>query len=136
MKPIYTFTVIPSLPPSLERLRELAYNLRWAWNHDAIELFRRLDDRLWEETGHNPVLMLGKIDQSRLAAAAGDEAFLAHLARVSQDLDVYMQSDSSWFRRAHPGIQEPLVAYFSAEIGLTECLSIFAGGLGLLAGDH
>lgn len=136
MKPVHTFTLIPSLPVPLERLRELAYNLRWSWNHDAIELFRRLDDRLWEETGHNPVLMLGKIDQSRLEAVAGDEAFLAHLARVYQDLDVYLHGDSNWFRRAYPDTQDPLVAYFSAEFGLTECLSIFAGGLGLLAGDH
>ncbi|MCI0529456.1 MAG: DUF3417 domain-containing protein, partial [Nitrospira sp.] len=62
MRPIRTFTVIPSLPTSLERLRDLAYNLRWAWNHDTIELYRRLDRDLWETTDHNPVLMLGAID--------------------------------------------------------------------------
>ena len=65
MKPAYTFTVIPQLPASLERLRELAYNLRWAWNHDTISLFRRLDSDLWETSGHNPVRMLGMIDQKR-----------------------------------------------------------------------
>ncbi|MFQ5795340.1 MAG: DUF3417 domain-containing protein, partial [Candidatus Bipolaricaulia bacterium] len=81
MKPIRTFTVIPSLPAPLERLRELAYNLHWAWNHDVIELFRRLDSDLWETTGHNPVLMLGTIDQAQLKAAAADEGFLAHLER-------------------------------------------------------
>ncbi|MBM3187461.1 MAG: DUF3417 domain-containing protein, partial [Chloroflexi bacterium] len=58
MRPIRTFTVIPSLPPALERLRELAGNLRWAWDHATIELFRRLDSDLWETSGHNPVLML------------------------------------------------------------------------------
>ena len=52
MKPIHTFNVVSSLPTSLERLRELAYNLRWAWNHETIELFRRLDSDLWETTSH------------------------------------------------------------------------------------
>ncbi|NIO11728.1 MAG: DUF3417 domain-containing protein, partial [Deltaproteobacteria bacterium] len=59
MKPIRTFNVVPSLPAPLEPLRSLAYNLRWAWNHETIELFRRLDSDLWEATHHNPVLMLG-----------------------------------------------------------------------------
>ena len=136
MKPIRTFTVTPSLPASLEGMRTLAFNLRWAWNHDAIELFRRLDSELWETTGHNPVLMLGTIDQAKLEAATADEGFLAHLKRVSQDFDAYSTGQSTWFRRAHGATPQPLVAYFSAEFGVTECLSIFAGGLGLLAGDH
>jgi starch phosphorylase len=136
MKPIRTFTVIPSLPAALERLRELAYNLRWAWDHATIELFRRLDSDLWETTGHNPVLMLGTIDQARLEEAAKDEGFLAHLAGVCQSFDDYLAGQNTWFRRSHGPADGPLVAYFSAEFGLTECLSIFAGGLGVLAGDH
>ena len=136
MKPIRTFTIIPSLPAPLEPLRELAYNLRWAWSHETIELFRRLDSDLWETTHHNPVLMLGIIDQGQLAAAATDVGFLAHLDRVSQNLTAYMTSESDWFRRVHGVADGPLFAYFSAEFGLTECLSIFAGGLGVLAGDH
>lgn len=136
MKPVRSFTVIPSLPPSLEPLRELAYNVRWAWNHDAIELFRRLDSDLWETSGHNPVRMLGSIDQAQLEAAAKDDAFLGHLERVSQDLHAYLADQSCWCRRTHGGQEIPLVAYFSAEFGLTECMSIFAGGLGILAGDH
>jgi starch phosphorylase len=136
VKPIHTFTVIPSLPAPLERLRDLAYNLRWAWNHETIALFRRLDSDLWEATGHNPVLMLGAIDQAQLEAAAADEGFLAHLGRVSRGLDAYLSGESTWFRRAHGSTKGPLVAYFSAEFGLTECLSIFAGGLGVLSGDH
>ncbi|HKZ83955.1 MAG TPA: alpha-glucan family phosphorylase [Anaerolineae bacterium] len=136
MKPIRTFTVTPSLPAPLESLRALAYNLRWAWNHDAIELFRRLDSDLWETTGHNPVRMLGTIDQAKLEAAAADEGFLAHLVRVSQDFGAYLGHASTWFAKTHGQFEGPLVAYFSAEFGVTECLSIFAGGLGLLAGDH
>ncbi len=136
MKPIRTFTVIPSLPEPLKRLRDLAYNLRWAWNHDTIELFRRLDSELWETTGHNPVRMLGTIDQAQLEAAAADEGFLAQLERVARDFDAYLAGESTWFRRVHGAAEGPLIAYFSAEFGLTECLSIFAGGLGVLAGDH
>ena len=135
MKPIGIFSVTPSLPASIEGLRDIAYNLRWAWNHEAIELFRRLDGDLWESTGHNPVLMLGSIEQRRLNAAASDDAFLAHLGRVRAELQEYMGGQLSWFRKTHDG-DPPLVAYFSAEFGLTECLSIFAGGLGMLAGDH
>ena len=65
---------MPSLPAPLEGLRQLAYNLRWAWDHNTIELFRRLDSNLWESTKHNPVLMLGTIDQAQLEAAAKDDS--------------------------------------------------------------
>jgi starch phosphorylase len=136
MKPIAKFTVVPKLPPGLEKLRDLAYNLRWAWNHDTIELFRRLDSDLWESSDHNPVAVLGTIDQHRLEEAAADDAFLGHLDRVGRDFDEYMNASTSWFRRRHSRAGAPLIAYFSAEFGITESLSIFAGGLGVLAGDH
>ncbi len=136
-KPIGTFSVIPSLPAPIERLRKIAYNLRWAWSHDSIDLFRRLVRDLWETSGHNPVLMLGTIDQEKLEAVSQDDAFLAHLDYVSEKLEAYLRGESSWFRRFwRDKGDKPLVAYFSAEFGLTECLSIFAGGLGILAGDH
>jgi len=136
MKPVRAFKVIASLPPALEPLRDIAYNLRWSWDHDCVELFRRLDTDLWESSGHNPVRMLGAIDQTRLAAAAEDDSFLAHQARVARDLDAAIHSPNCWFHRAHPDAPTLLAAYFSAEFGITECLSIFAGGLGVLAGDH
>jgi starch phosphorylase len=136
MKPVHTFTVIPRLPQPLDRLRELAYNLRWSWNHDSIELFRRLDSDLWEKSAHNPVRMLGNLDQKRLEDAVLDESFLAHFERVVRDFDDYLESKGSWFRKNHSDVNNLQVAYFSAEFGLTECLSIFAGGLGILSGDH
>jgi starch phosphorylase len=119
-------------------MRGLARNLWWAWNEEATELFRRLDGDLWESTGHNPVLLLGRIDQAQLEAAAQDAGFVAHLERVAQDFKEYLANPATWFAqtfqdRAATGAR---IAYFSAEFGLTECLSIFAGGLGLLAGDH
>jgi starch phosphorylase len=138
MKPIRSFSVVPSLPARIEALREIAYNVRWAWNHQAIELFRRLDRDLWETTGHNPVRMLGCIEQSALDKAAGDDAILAHLDRVAAEFEQYRESETTWFAKNYGKQRDgkPLVAYFSAEFGLTECLSIFAGGLGMLAGDH
>jgi starch phosphorylase len=136
MRPIYTFNVNPKLPEPLERMRELAYNLRWAWDHGTIELFRRLDSDLWETSGHNPVLMLGNVEQARLEEAAADESFLSHLDRVCGEFDDYLKGTSTWFRSTQRNAGSPLVAYFSAEFGLSECLSIFAGGLGVLAGDH
>ena len=81
MRPIHTFSVVPSLPPVLEPLRKIAFNLLWSWNQEAIELFRRLDSDLWESSGHNPVQMLGSVDQKRLEAAAANEAFVAHLGQ-------------------------------------------------------
>jgi starch phosphorylase len=121
----------------MEGLRMIAYNLRWCWSHASVELFRRLDQDLWESSGHNPVLMLGTIDQFRLEEAAKDSAFLTHLRGIQSSLEKYLAADSTWFLRTFPGSGElPLIAYFSAEFGLTECLSIFAGGLGILAGDH
>ena len=136
MKPVHTFKVVPSLPPELEKLRLLAYNLRWSWNHDTIALFRRLDSDLWEETFHNPVLMLGNIDQNKLETAAQDEGFLAQLNRVAEDLEVYLEGRSTWFTQNYERKSPPLIASFSPDCCITAFLSIFAGGLGVLAGDH
>ena len=134
MRPSHTFRVIPALPPRLEPLRDLAHNLWWSWNHEAIDLFRRLDRDLWESSGHNPVLMLGTIRQERLEQAAEDDGFVAYLDRVYDDFQQYMQDRNTWYAKEHGN--DLRIAYFSAEFGLTESLSIYAGGLGILAGDH
>ncbi len=137
VRPVAKVDVKPSLPPSLERLRELAYNLCWTWDHETIALFRRLDRDLWTETGSNPVWMLGLIRQEALQAAAEDEAFLAHLDRVCAAFDAYMAPDArTWYRRHFGDFDKPFIAYFSMEYGLTECLRNYSGGLGVLSGDH
>ena len=135
MPRVYSYHVSPRLPPRLQSLNELSLNLRWAWDHPSIELFRRLDPDLWEETGHNPRLMLGKIDQKRLAELESDETFLAQMDRVRENLQEYL-AGTGWFLRAHPDATDLVIAYFSAEFGLTESIPIYAGGLGILAGDH
>jgi glycogen phosphorylase len=135
LKPIRDLEVIPSLPPELECLRELAYNLSWTWDHETINLFRRVDRELWESTQHNPVLMLGTVSQERLNEAAQDSAFLAHLERICQKHRHYMRNENTWYEKHHRK-PDQLFAYFSAEFGLTESLPIYSGGLGILAGDH
>ncbi|MCF8267771.1 MAG: alpha-glucan family phosphorylase [Ignavibacteriales bacterium] len=133
---IGSFNVAPSLPKSLEPLRDIAYNLYWAWNHDARELFRRLDSKLWDESHHNPVVLLGKISQDRLNEVASDYGFISHMNRVNAQFSSYMQ-EISWYEKNYkPENKEHYVAYFSAEFGLTECLQVYSGGLGVLSGDH
>ncbi|MBN1943040.1 MAG: alpha-glucan family phosphorylase [Phycisphaerae bacterium] len=135
MRPLRTFTVEPNLPDALAPLKQLAYNLRWAWHGDALDLFRRLDPQAWDDCHHNPVAILGRVDQNRLQALSVDEGFLAHLRRVRDEMNAYLQG-RGWWRKTHPRDDTPVVAYFCAEFGLTECLPIYSGGLGVLAGDH
>ncbi|MFZ5915609.1 MAG: alpha-glucan family phosphorylase, partial [Chloroflexota bacterium] len=136
MQPIRTFTVVPSLPPELENLRKLAYNLRWSWDHETIDLFRRLDRALWEESGHNPVLMLGTIRQALLRAGAADRGFLAHLERAYERFAAYMEGPT-WYDQCVPNESGGrCIAYFSAEFAIAECMPVYSGGLGILAGDH
>jgi starch phosphorylase len=136
IRPIYTYTVAPSLPKELEALHELAYNLLWVWDHDLMELFIRLDPDLWEKTNHNPAQLLGMISQDRLNSAARDDAFLTQLDRAYENYKKYLDASSSWFRKTYTQVGDNQIAYFSAEFGLTECLQNYSGGLGVLSGDH
>ncbi len=137
MRPLRTFTIEPALPPQLAPLMDIATNLRWSWNADAQELFHRLDPAAWEATSHNPVKMLGQIDQTTLERAAQDEGFLAQVERAYNDLQTYLTT-AGWWPRTYGSSDpaRPLVAYFCSEYGITDCLPIYAGGLGILAGDH
>jgi starch phosphorylase len=118
------------------RLKELAYNMWWCWNPEAIDLFRRLDPLVWDLTYHNPVKMLGTISQERLASKAEDDGFLAHLERVCVAFDDYINTGHTWFNKKHGPSEKTMVAYFSAEYGWAESLPLYSGGLGMLAGDH
>ena len=136
IEPIRTFTIVPELPPKLQPLREIAYNLFWAWDHECIDLFRWLDRDLWEESEHNPVCMLGSIPQPRLETAAEDDAFVAHMNTVYNKFKEYMKKTPTWYEKTYGGDSETYIAYFSAEYGLTDCMPVYSGGLGVLAGDH
>lgn len=133
MPTIYQFEVVPSLPPQLEPLREIAYNLWWTWNHDAIRLFRRIDRDLWEEVYHNPLVLMGRVSQSRLEELTRDEGFMSSLGHVYNHMKAYLER-TTWFTKKY-GNAPVTIAYFSMEFGLTECLPIYSGGLGVLSGD-
>jgi starch phosphorylase len=136
MKPLSTIIVKPSLPKAIENLEWLAYNLRWCWDPDTIEVFRRIDRERWEQVYHNPVRLLGEVSQERLEQLAEDPGFMAHLKRATASLKTFLENET-WFARTHKHeVTDMRVAYFSAEFGLSESLPIYSGGLGILAGDH
>jgi starch phosphorylase len=128
-----SFRVVPRIPEKLQGLRELAYNLLWAWDEEIRALFLRLDRELWETTGQNPVLMLGRVSQERLELCAQDDSYRAFHDRVVARYRAYLAEHTAWDKRVG---QRPLVAYFSAEYGLSESLPIYSGGLGVLAAHH
>jgi starch phosphorylase len=129
------FTVVPRLPASLERLREIAYNLWWSWAPVAAELFMRIDPDLWEAVHGNPIELLGRVDQRRFDELSTDDAFTSHLDAAWTTFQRYMQREG-WFSKTFPEAAGARIAYFSMEYGLHECLPIYSGGLGVLAGDH
>jgi starch phosphorylase len=135
MKAKIKYNVIPNLPPRLEVLRSLAYNLCFSWKDEIWDMFQRLDPGLWVECGHNPVLMLGLISQDRLDELSRDQGFVAQLERLGQDFDRYISQPRIQATDYCPEVPFQ-VAYVSAEFGLAECLPIYSGGLGVLSGDH
>jgi starch phosphorylase len=134
-RPIRTFTVLPYLPERLQGLQKLAYNLWWCWNHEAVAVFRRVDDDLFEAVDNSPVKLLGAIDQSRLEELLTDDGFLAHLDRVEEKFDAYM-SAHTWYEETYGANNPTRIAYLSAEFGIHESIPVYSGGLGVLAGDH
>ena len=135
MPMIHNFTVLPALPDSLKDLETIAKNMFWSWNLAFVDLFKRIDSNLWAASGHNPIRFLGNVSQSRLEAVAKNEGFLCELQRCAEKQKSYL-NETTWFDKVSSKSTKPAIAYFSAEFGLDECLPIYAGGLGILAGDH
>lgn len=134
MKQFQTYQVFPRLPGSLSFLGVLSRNMWWSWKPDAIELFRRIDPRLWQESGHNPIVFSTKVSQERLKRLAEDDSFLAHMDRVRQQFKERVLASPEL--DDNPYGSSSRIAYFSMEFGIHESLPLFAGGLGVLAGDH
>ena len=132
---IREFQVRPNIPPAIAPLREIAMNLWFSWNWEAVQLFMRLNPTLWEQCYQNPVLMLGSLSQEELEAAAADESFVANVRRVQEHLLQYRKAQA-WFQERHGEETRFQVAYFSCEYGIDEGLPIYSGGLGVLSGDH
>ncbi len=134
MKNIQTYQVYPSVPAALSFLETLSHNLWWCWKPDAVELFRRINPRLWDESGRNPITLLANVSQKRLEELSADDSFLAHQSRVKDRFEKRVAYPMD--RSRSPYGNQGTIAYFSMEFGLHESIPFFAGGLGILAGDH
>ena len=121
-------TVSTELPAALKPLEELSKNLWWVWNSEGKSLFRDLDEKLWRATGENPVMLLQRISSSRIQEVLNDDAMMLRIEKVYASFKEYMQQPMR--------TDAPSVAYFSMEYGLCNCLKIYSGGLGVLAGDY
>lgn len=134
MKRILTYQIYPFIPKPLAFLEVLSRNLWWCWKQDAITLFRRIEPQVWIESKGNPIYLLSHVSQERLEELAEDDSFLAHLQRVkdryTKRVAENVEPSDSLYKKMGP------VAYFSMEFGVNENIPIFAGGLGVLAGDH
>lgn len=116
------------LPEQLKCLDELSHNMWWVWNYEAQELWKSLDEKLFEEVKHNPVLLLERLSYDRKEAIVKDHAIMSRVKSVYKKFREYMDVE--------PDHSRPSVAYFCMEYGLSHVLKIYSGGLGMLAGDY
>ncbi|MCR4852214.1 MAG: alpha-glucan family phosphorylase [Prevotella sp.] len=117
-----------NLPEELKCLDELAHNMWWAWNYEAREMWRSLDEELYEEVNHNPVLLLERLSYQRKEEIVQDKQIMKDVKNVYKLFRKYMD--------VKPNTKRPSVAYFCMEYGLNQVLKIYSGGLGMLAGDY
>ncbi len=129
-----TFFVEPVLPPQLQPLTRLAYNLRWAWDTATQDLFQELAAGRWDQLGRNPVRLIQSLTEDDKQQLSRNEDFLSRLGATVESLDAYLGRPR---RVPVPELSErDVIAYFSLEFALAECLPNYSGGLGVLAGDH
>jgi len=121
-------TVKSRLPEQLKCLDELAHNLWWAWDYEARDLFKSLDEALYEEVQHNPVVLLERLSYERKEAIVKDKSLMKKVKDVYSKFRAYMD--------VKPNKERASVAYFCMEFGITQVLKIYSGGLGILAGDY
>lgn len=121
-------TIKSTLPEELKCLDELAHNMWWAWNYEARELWKSLDKDLYEEVGHNPVMLLDRLSYERKEAIVNDKTIMERVKSVYKLFRDYMDVE--------PDATRPSVAYFCMEYGINQVVKIYSGGLGMLAGDY
>jgi len=124
------------LPRRIKRLADLAHNLWWVWNPEVVRMFKEIDPILWDECYHNPVVFLRKVERSVFNNLVNDRYFLEKYDRFLREFDRYMTTKDTWYNNTYPDLLEEQIAYFSFEFGLHESLMVYAGGLGVLSGDH
>jgi starch phosphorylase len=127
---------MPNLPKRISGLSELAYNLWWSWHLEARALFNMLDRPLWKNTVHNPVKLLQRIPPYRLVAAAQNRDFLQRYDSVMNDFMSDVSASNTWLNIHYPDMTNQKIAYFSLEFAIHNSLPLYAGGLGILAGDY
>jgi starch phosphorylase len=125
-----------SLPRRVQGLSRLAHNLWWCWNPSGQRVFQYIDPLLWEAVNHNPVAFLRRVDRTRLNAAVDQPSYLEFYDKAIAELDAYLSCKDTWFAVTYPKLVDKRIAYFSFEFGLHESLPVYAGGLGILSGDH
>ncbi|MGE4538451.1 MAG: alpha-glucan family phosphorylase [Desulfovibrio sp.] len=135
MQPLRVYSVVPKLPPKLNALWDLAYNLLFSWNDDIATLFAQVDRKLWRECSGNPVGFLNRLPQKTLENLAEDDFFVERVGDLRQILETYLSRKTTSIPFPDRDGQ-PVVAYFSLEYGISACLPVYSGGLGILAGDH
>jgi starch phosphorylase len=133
---ITTDTAAHPLPPRLLGLTHLANNVAWSWNRDARSLFREIDESLWGQLQHNPILLLRHVAPERLTALAANPDFCARYDRVMRWLSAEHSDEHTWYSQTYPELRGRPIAYFCAEFGFHNSVPIYSGGLGVLAGDH
>ena len=121
-------TVKSTLPAELKCLDEIAHNMWWAWNYEARDMWKSLDKDLYEEVGHNPVMLLDRLSYERKEAIVKDKAIMERVKAVYKKFREYMD--------VAPDANRPSVAYFCMEYGINQVVKIYSGGLGMLAGDY
>jgi starch phosphorylase len=129
-------SLVSKLPKRIGKLDELAYNLWWSWHEEARDVFKTLDRFLWKATGHNPVKLLQQIAPYRLTAAAENPNFLRKYDSVISKFDSDMTGVDTWFNKEYPHMMQHVMAYFSPEFAIHNSLPLYAGGLGIIAGDY
>jgi len=132
---IYSYNVHPNLPEKIAALGKIAGNIWSTWTWECAQIFWRMNPELWENCNHNMYHILEQIPQEQLEELASDESFISNLNKIDSQFDKYMES-SGWFQKHVTDTDNFLTAYFSMEFGLNECLPVYSGGLGVLAGDH
>ena len=116
------------LPEELKCLDELSHNMWWAWNYEARNMWKSLDETLYEKVGHNPVMLLERLSYDRKEEIVKDKALMKKVKDVYAMFRKYMD--------VKPDSKRPSVAYFSMEYGINQVVKIYSGGLGMLAGDY
>jgi len=116
-------------------LYKIAANLLWSWDFEIRDLFKKINPEQWEITEHNPIKILDEIDEAKIDELFNDKEFFLLFDKLNKKLDLYLQN-KNWFNENFSTEEDMKIAYFSAEFGITECIRIYSGGLGVLSGDH